>query len=124
MLTPDARVISLVANLVVVRHTQKIEPALDRTRQHLSRPGIAVRVQRVAMQVAAQPARLGCTGRPGRQFGRRGGEMWMCRSRLVAKGDGHLILAASWTNFVGAEQYLPLAGRGRAGQGRWCGPGL
>ena len=52
-------VVGLMTNLVMVGDSQKIEAALHRMRQHVHGPRVAVGMQRVAVEVTAQPAGLG-----------------------------------------------------------------
>src|ERR1051326_1399474 len=97
MLAPHTRVIRLMAHLVMVGHTQKVEATFDGPREHFRRPGISVGVQRVAVQVTAQPAGLGSGVHI--NWLRRDGLCWMRRAidgrSRIRKSDLDLVLATT-----------------------------
>src|SRR5262249_37338005 len=59
VLAANGRVLGVVSDLVVIGHTQEVEAAGDGFTEHVGGPGVTVGVQGVAVQVTAQPVRLG-----------------------------------------------------------------
>src|SRR6266550_2787566 len=113
----------LMADIVMVGHAEEVEASLGRGAQHLRRPRIAVRIERVAVEVAAQPS----GPRLGRRIGvdaARKADPPPGRAQTRVEPDLDLPIAAARANLVWTEQHVPAARADLALAVRRRGPGL
>src|SRR5437660_7304583 len=96
-----------MADIVVVRHAEEVETCGARRIEHLDRPRVTVRIERVAMEVAADPA--GSRGRQGHDVAHPGEVRILRRGDARVEPDLDLPIAAARPHLVGPEQHMPAA---------------
>src|SRR5438445_3187390 len=97
----------LMADIVVVRHAEEVETCGARRIEHLDRPRVTVRIERVAMEVAADPA--GSRGRQGHDVAHPGEVRILRRGDARVEPDLDLPIAAARAHLVRPEQHVPAA---------------
>src|SRR5438309_1740806 len=100
-------VCELMADIVVVRHAEEVETRGARRIEHLDRPRVTVRIERVAMEVAPDPA--GSRGRQGHDVAHPGEVRIRRRGDARVEPDLDLPIAPPRADLVRPEQHVPAA---------------